>query len=117
MDQKLPADACPALAFVWAGSLLNRPYVLSSVEDHIPVRSWLRTYQKESLAVLPCEYIVVGKPAMSRTRYGFLSDDDFQKYVSEPLSLLEELLLQQGVLIYTAGGTRVYRIEKDIDKI
>jgi hypothetical protein len=117
VDRKLPKDSCPALAFVWGGSVLNRPYVLSSVEDHIPVRSWLRTYQKESFSVLPCDYIVVGKPAMNRNRYAFLSDEEYKKYVIEPISMLEELLLQQGVLIYTARGTRVYRIEKYVDKI
>ena len=117
VDHKLPSDSCAALAYVWAGSVLNRRYILSSLEDHIPIRHWLKTHQKTSLSVLPCEYIVVGNHAMDRKRYSFLSEEVYEAQVKAPILLLEELLLQQGILIYTAKGVRVYRVEKEVDKI
>ena len=112
VDQKLPNDSCPALLFVWSGAVLDRPYILSSVEDHIPVRSWLNKYGDDALDVLKCDYLVIGNPAMSRKKYLFLSDDVYQKQIVEPLKLLEERLLLQGSMVYTAKGVRVYRIEK-----
>ena len=112
VDQKLPSDSCPALLFVWSGAVLNRPYVLSSVEDHIPVRAWLRKYGEEAFDVLECDHLVVGNPAMSRKKYSFLSDEVYQKQILVPLEQLEEQLLKQAVMVYTAKGVRVYRIEK-----
>ena len=112
VNQKLPKDSCPALLFVWSGAILDRPYILSSVEDHIPVRSWLRKYGNDALDVLECDHLVVGNPAMSRKKYLFLSDEVYQQQIIDPLELLEERLLQQGVMVYTAKGIRVYRIEK-----
>ena len=112
VDQKLPKDSCPALLFVWSGAVLNRPYILSSVEDHIPVREWLIKYRENALNVLECDHLVVGNPAMNRKTYSFLADEVYQSQIVEPLKLLEERLLQQGTLVYTAKGVRVYRIEK-----
>ena len=112
VDQKLPKDSCPALLFVWSGAVLNRPYILSSVEDHIPVREWLIKYGENALNVLECDHLVVGNPAMNRKTYSFLADEVYQSQIVEPLKLLEERLLQQGTLVYTAKGVRVYRIEK-----
>ena len=112
VDEKVPNDSCPALLFVWNGALLNRPYILSSVEDHIPVRSWLRKYGDDALNRLECDHVVVGKSAMSRKKYFFLSDESYYEQISKPLEQLEELLLRQGVMVYTAQGVRVYRIEK-----
>ena len=62
-------DSCPALLFVWSGAVLNRPYILSSVEDHIPVREWLIKYGENALNVLECDHLVVGNPAMNRKTY------------------------------------------------
>ena len=112
VDQKIPKESCPALLFVWSGAVLNRPYILSSVEDHIPVRAWLNTYGEDAFTALECDYVVVGNPAMNRKKYSFLSDDMYAEQVKRPLSLLEELLLKRGTLVFTAKGTRIYRIEK-----
>ena len=112
VDQKIPESSCPALLFVWSGAVLNRPYILSSVEDHIPVRSWLRKYGDDSFDVLECDYLVVGDPAMSRKNYFFLSDDVYQNQITEPLKQLEDQLLRFGTIVFTAKGVRVYRLEK-----
>ena len=117
VDEKIPDSSCPALVYVWSGAILNRPYILSSVEDHIPIRSWITRHREESLNVLSCDYLVVGSPAVHRKKYGFLSEDVYKEAFLEPIAYLEELLLQQGHLIYTQKGVRVYRIEKDLDKI
>lgn len=117
VDTKLPSDACPALVYVWSGSVLSRPYILSSVEDHIPIRDWILKHREESLDILPCSYLVMGSPAIHRKRYAFLEDKEYNRLFAEPIAYLEELLLQQGHLIYTRQGFRVYRIEKYLDKI
>jgi len=112
VNTKIPKDSCPALLFVWGGAVLDRPYLLSSVEDHIPVRAWIKTHKERSFSVLPCDYVVVGKAAMSRKRYSFLSDEQYQHQIERPLAELETLLLKKAVLVYTEKGIRVYRIQK-----
>ncbi|MEC7985701.1 MAG: hypothetical protein VX278_11100 [Myxococcota bacterium] len=114
-DRKLPKDAVLDLFYVWGGSVLNRPYRLSSVEDHIPVRSWIRKHGDDSIDKLNTEFLIVGKPAISYKKYSFLSKEVYEKEFEAPIAKLEELLLKQSVLVYTAKGYRVYRVKKSVD--
>ena len=116
-NEKIPEDNCAVLVYVWGGALLDRPYVLSSVEDHIPVRSWVMEHGKQSLQKWPCDYIIVGRPALHRKSFRFLSDTEYKRLFETPLKQLEDLLQTQAHLIYTAQGVRVFRIEKKVDKI
>jgi len=111
-NKKVPKEECISVIYLWSGAVLDRPYILSSVEDHIPIRSWIKRNQEQIFDVLSCKYLVVGKAMMSRKRYDFLSDENFQKQITEPLAILDELLIKKARLVYTAKGNRVYRIQK-----
>ena len=95
---------------------MNRPYLLSSVEDHIPVRAWIRKNGEQSISNLEAEFLIMGKPAISYKKYPFLSKETYKKEFEEPIQQFEELLLKQAVLVYTDRGYRVYRVKKSIDK-
>ena len=111
-NKKVPPEECISVIYLWGGAVLDRPYILSSVEDHIPIRSWLQRNQEQSFDVLSCRYLVVGKAMMTRKRYAFLSDERFQKQIAEPLLMFDELLIKKATLVYTAKGNRVYRLQK-----
>ncbi|MFT5680160.1 MAG: hypothetical protein ACI8RZ_001065 [Myxococcota bacterium] len=114
-NEHLPEDAQVALLYTWSGYLLERDYVLGSVEDHIPVRHWLLTHETESLADLRKEgvtHLIVGRIGFLHKTYAFLSEDEFRKAFLEPLALLEEQLLAEGVLIHEARRVRIYRLSE-----
>ncbi len=109
----LPADARVAMVFSWHGYLVDRPVVLGSVEDHIPVRHWLLTHGDDSLAALRAagvSHVVVGRQRFLRKSYPFVDDADFARLFTDPVELLDERLLLEATLLMEAGGTRVYAL-------
>ena len=112
-NDSLPQDAQVALLYTWTGYLLQRDYVLGSVEDHIPVRHWLLTHGEDSLTELQAlgvTHLIVGRIGFLHKTYSFLSKEAFEEAFLDPLELLEERLLVDAVLIYEARGVRVYRL-------
>ncbi|MDG1481129.1 MAG: hypothetical protein P8R54_16170 [Myxococcota bacterium] len=112
-NEQLPEDATVALLYTWSGYLLERDYVLGSVEDHIPVRHWLLTHQEASLSDLRdagVTHVIVGRIGFLHKTYSFLPEGEFQSEFLDPLALLEELLLREAVLIQEANGVRIYRL-------
>jgi hypothetical protein len=111
----LPADAEVAILYAWTGYLLERPYVLSSVEDHIPVRHWILTHGERSLDALReagVSHLVVGRTLPIRRVYPFLSKEEFERGFAEPSHILEDLLLRESILLYEEGRLRVYRLRE-----
>ena len=112
-NDHLPEDARVALLYTWTGYLLQRDYVLGSVEDHIPVRHWLLTHGESSLDDLQLAgvtHLIVGRIGFLHKTYPFLSDEAFQEGFIEPLALLEQRLLIDAVLIHEARRVRIYRL-------
>lgn len=111
----LPEDARVAILYAWSGYLLQRPYVLSSVEDHIPVRHWLLTHGDQSidrLRAVGVSHLIVGSSLPIRRVYPFLSDEDFAQGFVRPSEILEERLLREAILIYEENRIRVYEIRQ-----
>ena len=92
---------------------MNKSYIFSSIEDHIPVRHWLLTHQQDSLSLLRekgITHLVVGPSTFLHKQYSFLSKEDFLSQFIEPIEMLEELLLQEGELIQQFSKYKVYRL-------
>ena len=112
-NRSLPDEARVALLYTWTGYLLQRDYVLGSVEDHIPVRHWLLTHDDDSLTALRAAgvtHLIVGRIGFLHKTYPFLSMSDFQQSFVDPLAQLEALLLAEAVLIHEARRVRVFRL-------
>ena len=76
--QEDPKEDCPALLYIWSGSVLSRSY-FSSVEDHIPVREWILRHKEESLifALLLCgDWFSCD----FEKRYAFLDGETYTRY-------------------------------------
>jgi hypothetical protein len=113
-NEHLPADARVALVFDWSGYLLDRPYVLGSVEDHVPMRHWLVSHGEHSLSDLRAAgvtHVVFTRTRFISKTYAFLDPAAFDRWFTQPVDLLDELLLMQATLLYQHGRTSVYRLD------
>lgn len=113
-NRHLPEDAVVALLYDWSRTLVQRPVLLGSVEDHVPVRHWLLTRGPRALDDLRdagATHVIVTTTRFLPTTYPFLSDDERQRDLDVPGQLLDELLLRQGTLLYQDGRTRVLRLD------
>ena len=100
-----------ALMFLWTGAHLNSPYVLSSVEDHTPVRHWVLQYGDSSMQELRAQgirWIAVGPHSFHRSAYLFLSDDEFDVQWKAPMASLEAMLNHEGRWITKQDGVDIY---------
>jgi hypothetical protein len=104
-------DETVALLFLWTGAELEVPYVLSSVEDHTPVRHWILQYGDGSLQELKARgvrWVAVGPHTFHRSAYDFLSDADFDSQWITPMNTLERLLSHEARWITKQGGVDIY---------
>ena len=104
-------DGSVALLFLWTGASLDVPYVLSSVEDHTPVRHWVLKHGDMSVEHLKSNgvrWVVVGPHALQRSAYPFIGDEEFQSDWQQPIANLEQLLSQQARWMTTQSGVDIY---------
>lgn len=117
-NRHLPDDAVIALLFDWSTWLVQRPVLLGSVEDHVPTRVWLLTRGSHALADLQqagASHVLVTRTRFLPKLYPFLTADELQTTLNDPVALLDELLLAEATLIHQQGGTRIYRLQRDED--
>lgn len=113
VNRYAPLDARVALLFAWPGYYLERPYILGSVEDHVPSRHLLLTQQDQALGLLRelgVTHVLAGKVRFLRKSYPFLDDTTFEAQFSAPGARLDELLLREGVVVYESGRFGVWRL-------
>ncbi|MCK6513794.1 hypothetical protein L6R46_01885 [Myxococcota bacterium] len=105
-------DARVALLFSWPGYYVERPYVLGSVEDHVPARHLLLTQGDAALTTLRdlgVTHAVVGEVRFLKKTYPFLDEGRFRREFTEPEAALGELLLKEGTVVFEEGRTAVWR--------
>ncbi|RME21803.1 MAG: hypothetical protein D6798_17345 [Deltaproteobacteria bacterium] len=110
----LPDDAVVALLFDWSRALVERPVLLGSVEDHVPVRHWLLTRGDRALSDLAAAgatHLVVTRQRFLPSTYWFLTDAERARDLDAPVALLDELLLRQATLIHQDGRTAIYELD------
>lgn len=113
INQYSPAEARVALMFTWQGYHIERPYVLGSVEDHVPTRYFLWTqgeHSLDTLRALGVTHILTYKVHFIRKSYPFLDEDTFREQFTESEELLDELLLAESVQVFGSGRCGVWRL-------
>lgn len=113
VNEEAPANARIALTFAWAGYYLDKPYLLGSVEDHVPMRHLLYLHGPETIEVLRqlgVTHVLSGRVRFIHKTYPFLSDSVFREQFTEPEALWEALLLENATLVYRDGRYGVWRL-------
>ena len=114
VNEYTPEDAVVALLYAWPGHYVERRWVLSSVEDHVPTRHWLHVHGENALADLRAEgvtYVLAGRPRFIHKLFPFLSEPDFVAQFRQPENALQELLLAEGTLMFEDGRYGVWRLD------
>lgn len=114
INDHLPAEARLAVFFGWSGYYIERDYLLSSVEDHVPTRHFLLREGEGALGRLReagVGYVLVERVGFLPSVYPFLSKADFQAQFVAPEALLDRLLLQQGTRVFQSGRASVWRLD------
>jgi hypothetical protein len=110
----IPVDEPVALLAAWGGYYIDQPYVLGSVEDHVPTRYWLALHGDEALHELwavGVRWLVVGDLPTVRKSYSFLDDGTFRAQFKEPAAQLDRLLLRDARRVYFASLTAIWRLD------
>ncbi|MCP4915842.1 MAG: hypothetical protein GY913_02875 [Proteobacteria bacterium] len=111
--EHLPQDAVVAVLFAWPGYYVDRPYVLSSVEDHVPARHLLYVQGDATLDALRAEgvtHVLSGRVNFIHKSYPFLSEQAFVEQFRAPEKQLSELLLAEGRLLFEDGRYGVWTL-------
>lgn len=112
-SEHLPEDAKVAILNAWPAYYVDRSYVLSSVEDHVPTRHLLYVHGDQTLDWLRKQgvtHVLSGRVNFIHKSYPFLSEATFHEQFEAPEEQLAELLLRDGVLVFESGRYAVWRL-------
>ena len=112
-SKNMPEDSRWAVLFAWSGMGLKRPFVLGSVEDHVPSREWISKHQDgwvDALREERVSHILLGPFPKNRQEYWFLSQEQFEQRFLRLEGILRRGLMTEAVLVYSYGGYSVYRL-------
>lgn len=114
-SKTLPQSAHFALFYCWSGYELEQEYVLSSVEDHIPVRHWILKHKERAVDALREEgidFVIIGPDPFRNKPYDGLTAEEWEKFYKRPYEILDDLLTKEGVLVMQVGSARIIRLRK-----
>lgn len=110
----IPSDDKVALLGSWGGYYVDQPWILGSVEDHVPTRYWLALHGEEALHALyalDVRWLVVGDLPTVRRAYSFLDEGTFNQQFRAPAAQLDRLLLRDARRVYSANHTAIWRLD------
>jgi hypothetical protein len=113
LNEHSPPDARVALLYSWQAALLERPWVLGSVEDHVPTRHLLALHGDgvlEELRRRGVTHVLTSRVNFLHKSYPFLDEQAFEAQFEEPESSLERALRDDAVLMFEQGRHAVYRL-------
>ncbi len=114
----IPAEERVALLGSWAGYYVEQPYILGSVEDHVPTRYWLALHGENALHALHDQgvrWLIVGDLPTVRKTYRFLNDQTFDAQFRQPRALLDRLLLRDARRIYAENHVAIWKLDDMAD--
>lgn len=114
----IPADQRVALLGAWAGYYVQQPYILGSVEDHVPTRYWLALHGDNAIHALQDEgvqWLIVGDLPSVRKTYRFLNDSTFDEQFRQPRALLDRLLLRDARRMYAENHVAIWKLDEMAD--
>ncbi len=103
-----------ALFALWTGALLDKPYVLSSVEDHTPIRHLSLLYGDKTIEHLKKEgvrFVAFGPHTFFPSAYPFLSTEELERNWTAPMRNLEVQLKKEGRWVTRLDGVDIYLLE------
>jgi hypothetical protein len=110
----VPADAPVALLFAWHGYHVKQPWILGSVEDHIPTRYWVWRNGDQSLATLRemgVTHLFVGDVRFLKKSYSFLTPSVRDDQLVKPQEALRALLLREATRLFAKDRWEVWRLD------
>jgi hypothetical protein len=113
-----PPDAVVALLYAWQAAPLEREWIVSSVEDHVPTRYLLATAGDRTLDVLAEEgvgWVLAGSPHALKKVYPFLSPEAFQAQFQAPAQRFTRLLETRAELVFEEGRYAVWRLPAPVE--
>jgi len=108
-----PADTRIALLYSWQAALIERPWLLGSVEDHVPTRHLVALHGDHSLQALRDQgatHALISRVNLLRKSYPFLSDEEFATQFDTPEQQLEDALDREAALVFEQGRFAIYEI-------
>lgn len=114
LREHVPLDAPVAMLFAWHGYYVRQPWILGSVEDHVPTRYWVWKHGDDALTALAdagVRYLLVGDIHFIKKSYPFLKPDVLQAQFTDPEARLRELLLRDATRVYAADRWEVWRLD------
>ncbi|MFH1463307.1 MAG: hypothetical protein ABIO70_02870 [Pseudomonadota bacterium] len=113
LNEHSPEDAQIALLFCWPAWPLERPWVLGSVEEHVPSRHLLAREGDASLRVLReggVTWVLRGRVHFLHKTYPFLDGATFEREFVAPEEHLDRLLAAEGVLMFEQGRYQIWKL-------
>ncbi len=113
LQQHVP-DEPVALLYAWHGYYVDQPWILGSVEDHVPSRYWLMTQGDAALTVLrdhDIRWLFVGDIAFIKKSYAFLTTKVYSEQFVEPTDRLRMLLERDATRVFEDGRWEVWRLD------
>ncbi len=110
----VPREDPVALLASWGRYYIDQPYVLGSVEDHVPTRYWLALHGDDALRELHrrgVRWLLVGDLPGIRKSYAFLDQRTFNEQFLTPKAQLERLLLRDARRMFVENHTAVWRLD------
>lgn len=118
LRDEVPHDAPVALLYAWQGYHVDQPWLLGSVEDHVPTRVWVLTHPDTSLAALRAagvRWLLVGDVFFLQKDYRFLDPDRFAAQFVRPVEALRKELERGATLAYATHHWEVWRLDAPAD--
>lgn len=116
LRDEVPHDAPVAMLFSWQGYHVEQPWILGSVEDHVPSRWWLLEHGDHALTDLRDQgvrYLLVGDIFFLKKDYPTLSIADFDRQFDSPVDQLRALLERDATLRFSARRWEVWELRLD----
>ena len=113
LNEHSPPGERVALLFCWPAWPLERPWLLGSVEEHVPSRYLLAREGDHALQALReggVTWVLRGRVSFLHRTYPFLDDATFHREFEAPEEQLDRLLAAEGVLMFEQGRYQVWRL-------
>jgi len=113
LNEETGPEARVALLYSWYAWHLQRPWILGSVEDHVPTRHLLALHGDQALEQLRAagvSHLLVARIHFLRKSYPFLDEASFEARFRQPEEQLQRLLVQEAVLVFEQGRHSVWKL-------
>ena len=113
----VPEDAPVAMLYAWYGYRVEQPWILGSVEDHVPTRYWIWQHGERSLTELRdmgVRYLLVGDVHFLKKSYPFLTPEVLEEQFRRPEDLLRKLLTRDATRLFAEEKWEVWRLDAPV---